>query len=166
MNQGTMSALRPRLPAILVAALCLPPLARTATSTKPVNAPAAKAALEAGPAVNWTFPVFTDKEGYRMLTCRGTVAKAQDVNRIDVEEFSAVVFSGDAREAVDTVLLSPQATFFPKQNRATGSGPVRLVHDDVEVVGRGWNYDHAAKRVTLAHDVRVTFKAQLNDILK
>jgi hypothetical protein len=145
------------------------------------NAPAAnpraedaKPAIETGPAVNWTFPVFSDKEGYRQLTLRGAEARVITVNHIEVTEFSAVVFSGDAAERVDTVLLSPAATFHPKNNTAEGNSSVRLImsgrpdtpNDDVEVTGREWRYDHGSKKVSIAHDSRVIFHAQLHDILK
>ena len=133
-----------------------------------------KALVETGPAIGWTFPVFSDNEGYRRYTLRGTEARLINDDRIDVTGFSAVVFSGDATGNVDEVLLSPQATFFPKENRASGSSFVRLIlsgssgkpNDEVEVVGRGWTYDNDTKKVSIAHDVRVTFHAQLHDILK
>jgi hypothetical protein len=43
---------------------------------------------------------------------------------------------------------------------------VRFIRDDIEVTGVGWTYDHTAKKVSLQQNVRVTFRAQLNDILK
>lgn len=129
-------------------------------------AAAGKPAIETGPAIGWVFPVFTDKEGYHLITLRGAAARIAGADRIDVTDFSAFVFTGDATERVETVLLSPQASFFPKDNRAAGNSTVRLIHDDIEVTGRGWTYDRDSKRVSLAHDVRVTFNAQLNDILK
>lgn len=130
------------------------------------SAPAAASnAVETGPALGWVFPLFTDA-GYHLYTLRGTSARNVGADAIEVTGFSAVVFTGDATEHVDTVLLSPKATFFPRANRASGDSPVRLIRDDVEVTGVGWTYDHTTKRVSLAHNVRVTFHAQLNDILK
>lgn len=122
--------------------------------------------IETGPAMGWVFPVFTDKEGYHFLTLRGTSARALNANEIEVTGFSAVQFTGDATERVETILISPKAIFYPKQNRAAGDSAIRLIHDDVEVNGAGWTYDRNTKKVSLAHDVRVTFQAQLNDILK
>jgi hypothetical protein len=145
-----------------------------AASPHPATADSAKAHIETGPATNWTYPVFTDKEGYRKYLLRGSTARVLDPNRIQVTGFNCVVFSGDAAERVDTVLLSPEALFFPKDNRASGSSSVRLLfsgrpdtpNDDIEVIGRDWVYDHGRKAVSLAHNVRVTFHAQLHDILK
>lgn len=146
----------------------------------PAPAPAPNAArtgaprIETGPALGWTLPLFTDKEGYHLLTLRGDEARLLGPDRIEVKGFTAIVFSGDASEHVDTILLSPEATFYPQENRAAGPGPVRLLfsgrnpsdQDDIEVIGRGWTYDHRSKKVSIAHDARVTFHAQLNDILK
>jgi hypothetical protein len=153
----------PRLALLLSAGLFA---ATLAAAPEPAASAAKLPAIETGPAIGWVFPVFTDKEGYHLLTLRGANAKIDGPDKIDVTGFSAVVFSGDATERVDTVLISPQASFFPKVNRATGTSTVRLIHDDIEVTGVGWTYDHTSKKVSLAHDVRVTFHAQLNDILK
>jgi hypothetical protein len=128
----------------------------TAEAPPPVQGP---------PAVNWVLPIFTDKEGFRSMTLRGS--EVRPVGRsIAVTDLSITIFSGDASSQVDSILLSPSALFVPKENRATGDKSVRLIRDDIEVIGVGWIYDHAAKKVSLQHDVRVTFRAQLNDILK
>ncbi|HVU34619.1 MAG TPA: LPS export ABC transporter periplasmic protein LptC [Opitutaceae bacterium] len=139
-----------------------PPAASPTKSPADASTPT----IEVGHAAGWEFPIFTDKEGYHVLTLRGAQAEIISADQVNVTDFSAFVFSGDASERVETVLLSPQATFYPKLYRATGDSPVRLIHDDIEVTGRGWTYDHNTKKVSLAHDVRVTFHAQLSDILK
>lgn len=128
----------------------------------PAPAPPAVASV---PAMNWVLPLFTDKEGWRTMTLRGTdVRQAKD--HLAVTDLSITVFSGDAAAKVDTILLSPDAQYYPKENRATGAKAVRVIRDDIEVTGNGWNYDHAAKKVSLDNNVRVVFRAELNDILK
>jgi hypothetical protein len=117
------------------------------------------------PAVNWVLPIFTDKEGFRSMTLRGTEVRPTGKN-IEVTDLSITIFSGDAATQVDSMLLSPSAVFTPKENRAGGEKSVRFIRDDIEVTGVGWNYDHTAKKVSLQQNVRVTFRAQLNDILK
>ncbi|MGH7944566.1 MAG: LPS export ABC transporter periplasmic protein LptC, partial [Opitutaceae bacterium] len=110
-------------------------------------------------------PIFTDKEGYRSMTLRGSEVRPAG-RSIAVTDLSITIFSGDAKTTVDSVLLSPAAVFLPRENRARGDKSVRLIRDDVEVTGVGWDYDHASKKVSLQQNVRVTFRAQLNDILK
>ena len=117
------------------------------------------------PAVNWVLPIFTDKEGFRSMTLRGSEVHPQG-RRIAVTDLSITIFSGDARSVVDSMLLSPLAVFTPKENRAEGEKSVRFIRDDIEVTGVGWTYDHTTKKVTLRENVRVSFRAQLNDILK
>ncbi len=117
------------------------------------------------PAINWVLPIFTDKEGYRSMTLRGS--EVRPVGRtIAVTDLNITIFSGDAATTVDSILLSPSAVFLPKENRARGDKSVRFIRDDFEVTGVGWTYDHATKKVSLQQNVRVTFRAQLNDILK
>jgi hypothetical protein len=124
------------------------------------------AAVTAAPAVNWVLPIFTDKEGYRSMTLRGSEVRP-DGKRIAVTDLSITIFSGDAASRIDSMLLSPTAIFSPKENRADGDKAVRFIRDDIEVTGLGWTYDHISKKVTLRNQVRVTFREhQLNDILK
>ena len=118
------------------------------------------------PAKNWVLPLFTAKEGYRSMTLRGSEVRPVGNNRIEVTDLNITVFSGDAAATVESILLSPAAAFFPKEKRASGDKSVRLIRDDIEVTGEGWTYDHDAKKVFLARNVRVVFRAQLNDILK
>jgi hypothetical protein len=120
---------------------------------------------ESAPALNWVLPIFSDKEGYRSMTLRGTEVRPIG-KTIAVTDLSITIFSGDAKAQVDSMLLSPAAVFSPKENRATGDKSVRFIRDDVEVTGLGWSYDHAARKVSLRENVHVTFRAQLNDILK
>ncbi len=126
--------------------------------------PGGEAAAPA-PAQNWVLPLFSDKEGHRTMTLRGSEVRPLG-HRIAVTDLNITIFSGDAAARVDSILLSAEAVFSPKENRATGDKAVRFIRDDIEVTGTGWTYDHAQKKVSLRENVRVTFAAQLNDILK
>lgn len=126
----------------------------------------ARAAAAGAPATNWVLPIFTDKEGYRSLTARGSEVRQFAKDSITVTDLSITVFSGDAAARVETIFLSPLATFFPKDNRASGEKQVRVVRDDLEATGTRWSYDHARKRVTLEGDVRIVFNAEVKDLLK
>jgi len=145
-----------RLLLLLLASVCLHPA--------PAATPPAVGEMTA-PAINWVLPIFTDKEGFRSMTLRGS--EVRPVGRsIAVTDLSITIFSGDAATAIDSMLLSPSAVFLPKEHRAAGDKSVRFIRDDIEVTGVGWTYDHTAKKVSLQQNVRVTFRAQLNDILK
>lgn len=136
--------------------------AQSPAAPPPAKAPAAPAAA---PALNWVLPLFTDKEGWRTMTLRGSEVRPSP-NGIAVTDLSITIFSGKEDSKVDSILLSPDAQFLPKEKRALGNKTVRLIRDDIEVTGVGWNYEHDAKKISLARNVRVVFRAQLNDILK
>ena len=147
---------------ILATMLALPVRAQAPDNRPDMTTPGVVAGA---PAVNWVLPIFTDKEGFRSMTLRGSEVRM--VGRtISVTDLSITIFTGDATSQVDSMLLSPAAVFSPKENRARGEKAVRFIRDDIEVTGVGWTYDHAARKVTLQQNVRVTFRAQLNDILK
>jgi hypothetical protein len=117
-------------------------------------------------AKNWSLPLFT-KEGHRSLTLRGTEARTFSAERIDIIDLNITTFNGDASAKVDAILLCRElASFFPNEKVVRGESSVRLVRDDLEITGEQWTYDHAAKKVSLARHARITFKAQLPDILK
>jgi hypothetical protein len=132
-------------------------IAATAAPPTPAPAPA--------PAYNWVLPLFADKDGHRTMTLRGTEVRPAGKD-IAVTNLSITVFTGDAKAQVDSILLSPLAVFQTKEQRARGDRSVRFIQDDIEVTGQRWTYDHAARKVSLQENVRVTFRAKLNDILK
>jgi hypothetical protein len=162
--------------AVLIAGVGCAPQAPHATKTPKAGSPtpSAAAGLPAGddppiitaPALNWVLPLFSDKEGWRTMTLRGSAVQPVAGGSIAVSDLNITIFSGDAEARVDSILLSPSAEFFPRDNRARGNKAVRFIQDEIEVTGIGWDYDHAAKKVSIHQNVRVTFRAQLNDILK
>lgn len=145
---------------ILLALLVGAPLHAQAPDTKSTSP-----VTTSSPAINWVLPIFTDKEGFRSMTLRGSEVRPLGKN-IAVTDLHITVFSGDAKAHVDSILMSTEAVFMPKEQLARGDKSVRLIHDDVEVIGTGWTYDHNVKKVSLQQNVRVTFNAQLSDILK
>jgi hypothetical protein len=117
------------------------------------------------PAKNWVLPLFT-AEGFRSMTLRGTEVRPVSDTRIDIVDMNITVFTGGAAAKVESVLLSPAASFFPKEQIARGRSSVRLLRDDLEMNGEQWTYDHAAKKVSIAQGGRVSFAAQMPDLLK
>lgn len=128
------------------------------------GAPAQESAM-APPARNWTLPLFT-KEGYRQMTLRGDVVRPITPDRIDITGMSVTVFSGTPAAKVDSVLLSPEATFLIGEKIAHGDQSVRLIRDDVEVTGEGWTYNYNEKKVLISRHAHVVFHTALPDILK
>ncbi len=117
------------------------------------------------PASNWVLPLFT-KEGYRQMTLRGAQVRSTSSDRIEIKGFSATVFSGLPDSKVDTVVLSPSATFIVNRKLAQGEEGVRVVRDDIEVTGEGWSYDYNQKTVLISRRAHVVFNAVLPDVLK
>jgi hypothetical protein len=117
------------------------------------------------PAMNWALPLFT-KEGHHSMTARGSEARLVNADRIDVVDLNLTVFSGDAASLVETILLSPAATFLPNEKTAHGEKSVRFIGDDVEASGTRWIYRHDEKKISLHGDVRVTFRAELKNLLQ
>ncbi len=121
------------------------------------------------PVKNWALPLFTE-EGNRQMTLRGTQAQAITAEHIDIVDMNITVFSRDSAERVDTIILSPSASYFPHENRATGPGRVRLIdyRYALEVQGDQWvyTYDRDGKKISLARNVQVVIHAPLPDFLK
>jgi hypothetical protein len=136
--------------------LLLLPAAASATSTQ-ISADQ--------PVINFRLPTFTP-EGYRSWLVRGTEARFPLPNQIDVRELNLTIFTGKADGKIDTVILSPAARVLPDESVATGTGTIRVINDEFEATGTGWRYEHKAKKVYLTRHVRVTFRAELKDILK
>ena len=87
------------------------------------------------PAHNWTLPLFT-REGFHQMTLKGEVVRPRNSNQVDIKGLDVTVFSGTADPKVDTIILSPEASFLINERVARGAGAVRLIRDDIEVNGR------------------------------
>ncbi len=150
-------------PALLFAFLAL--VAGRAQSPQPAP-PKPVDAGGGGSAQNWSMHVFSDAEGYRQMSVRGSEVHPAGPGEINVTDLSITIYSGDAAAHVDTMLLSPAASFFTKENRAGGDQTVRVIRDDLEASGTRWTYDQAQKKVSLDGRVRIVFNAELKDLLK
>jgi hypothetical protein len=117
------------------------------------------------PAKNWTLPLFT-KEGYRSMTLRGSEVWPVTVDRIEVKDLAITTFTGGAAAKPETILLSPTATFYVNERLAAGPDLVRVIRDDIDVTGTDWSYDHTKRKIIIARNARVVFRAPLPDILK
>lgn len=117
------------------------------------------------PVVNFRVPTFTP-QGYRSWLLCGAEGIYVDNNRLDVVDLNLTVFSGDASNRVESVFLSPSAIALLGENRVRGPGALRLITDDFEATGEDWLYDHRQKKVSIHRNVRVVFRARLNDILR
>lgn len=147
-----MTPARPRLWLALALAASLGTLAAQDLSTMP-------------PASNWVLPLFT-KEGYRQMTLRGAQVRSLSSDQIEIKGLDITVFTGSPDAKVDSVLLSPAATFQVSKKIAGGDQGVRVVREDLEVTGEVWSYDYNQKEVLISKRAHVVFSAALPDMLK
>lgn len=117
------------------------------------------------PIINFRLPAFTS-EGYRAWLVRGSEARYAGENQIDIKELTLSVFSGRADEKVDTLILSPAAVVHPGDAVVTGPASIRVISDQFEASGTDWRYAHKEKKVSIAKNVRVIFRAEFKDYLK
>ena len=86
------------------------------------------------PAKNWVANLFTN-EGYHSMTARGTEMRMITAHEFQVIDLSLTIYSGDAGEKLDTILLSPAATFLPDAKTARGEKSVRFIGENIEASG-------------------------------
>jgi hypothetical protein len=117
------------------------------------------------PAKNFTTSTYTP-EGYRSMLMQGTKVRMLTPRLFEFTDTNLTVFSGDASNRVDSVLLSPLARVALDNDIASGPGAIRLIRDDLDLTGEQWTYDHAKKSISIANNVRVVFHSELSDLLK
>ncbi|OHE80754.1 MAG: hypothetical protein A3G75_05950 [Verrucomicrobia bacterium RIFCSPLOWO2_12_FULL_64_8] len=121
----------------------------------------------AAPVEQFTVNQFTP-EGYRLWLVRGAEGRiVRPGEQFDVTELHLTIFTGDATERVESILLSATATVLLREKVANGTGPVRLINyvDHFEVTGEDWTYDQTQKKVSIRKNVRVVFRTRFNDVL-
>ncbi len=116
------------------------------------------------PVSNFKLPTFT-KDGHRSMLLQGTEAQV-GAHRVELTGLNLSLFTGDARNEVETIILSPTAMADLETDIISGPGAVRFIRDDIEITGTEWRYDHRGKKVSIARNSRVVFQAQMPDILK
>jgi hypothetical protein len=116
------------------------------------------------PVENFRLPTFT-KEGNRSMLLQGSQALV-GTNEVELQGMTLTIFTGDAANTVETVILSPLATIRLDREQVQGESTVRVIRDDIEITGQGWSYDHGGKKVSITRNARIVFQAQLPDILK
>jgi len=131
----------------------------------PLRAQVATEISPDAPIVNFRLPTFTP-EGYRAWLVRGSEARMLSKAEIEVRELTMTVFSGNEADRIQTMLLSPQARVFPQPQVVTGDRSIRVIDDQFEATGESWRYEHREKRVSIAKNVRVTFRAELKNLLQ
>ena len=86
------------------------------------------------PVKNFRLPTF-NKEGMRTTFLRAGEAVIVSNTRIDVKDMNLTMFTNDDSGRIESVLLSPSATFLTEQQIVSGKESVRFIRDDVEVAG-------------------------------
>jgi len=117
------------------------------------------------PVLNFRLPAYTP-EGFHAWLVRGSEARVLGPNEIEVKELTLTVFSGDAHDRTETVILSPAAKVAPADRVAGGASTIRIINDSFEATGTGWHYDYREKKVSIAQHVRVVVHGELKDLLK
>ena len=117
------------------------------------------------PIINFRLPTFTP-DGFRSWLVRGSEARFKAKDEIDIQGLTLTIYTGQADDRIETMILSPAARVQPDEALVTGPGTIRVINDDFEASGTDWRYTHREKRVSISQNVHVTFRAELKDFLK
>ena len=120
------------------------------------------------PVRNFSLPFFND-EGFRTMLIRGNEARLTDPRKPQLVDVTVSLFSGDAANKVETVLLSTEAVVDTTTKQVIGAGPMRLVQDDFEVTGERWRYDYNDPdtiSLRIERKARIVSRAELQSLLK
>lgn len=135
------------------------------TLTLPASAQSPTRLSNDAPILNWRLPSFTP-EGYRESLVRGTEARVLNDKEFALTELTLTLFSGDATNRIETILLSPAARVQAADRMVTSDSTLRVINDQFEATGAGWRYEHGTKKVSIARNVRVVLQVELKDFLK
>jgi hypothetical protein len=117
------------------------------------------------PIINFSLPLF-NAANYRSWLIRGSEAMFAPNNRIEIKDLTLTIFTGNADEKVDTLILSPAAVISRSDWVASGPSTIRVISDQFEASGSQWSCARQDKKVSIAKHVRVTFRAEFKDFLK
>jgi len=136
-----------------------------ALAAAPVFAQSSASISPDAPVLNFRLPAYT-ADGFHAWLVRGSEARVLGPNAIDVKELTLTIFSGDAHDRTETIILSPAAKVAPEDRVAAGDGAIRIINDSFEAGGTGWHYSYQDKKVSIARHVRVVVQGELKGLLK
>jgi len=117
------------------------------------------------PIINFSTTSWT-ADNHRAWLLRASEARRRQ-DEVEVKELTLAIFPGKADdEKVETMILSPTANVQLEQEVVTGPDTIRVLSDEFEASGSNWRYEHKEKKITINQNVRITFRAELKDILK
>jgi lipopolysaccharide export system protein LptC len=117
------------------------------------------------PIVNFRLPDFTP-EGYRLWLVRGSEARYLQDGVVNITGLNLTIFSGEADDKIETLILSPSATIRPSEQVVRGGDTIRVINDNFEATGTNWSYSKKDKKVSIGKNVRVILHTQLKSILQ
>lgn len=124
------------------------------------------------PIINFKLPELND-EGVRISLFRGNEARRINDNQIDLVAMQYTIFKPDGSNQAETTLLAPSASVFfttQKKYNVRGNEGVRIVRDDLDVMGTVWSFEIDEKKnrhVRIENNVRVIFRTlNIGNILK
>lgn len=123
--------------------------------------------VAAAPVESFSIPQFTP-DGRRLWLVRGASGRIVDSDRQEISDLHLTVFTGDAAEELEAVLLSAAATIRFKEKIVSGKGLLRLINfrEGIDLNGEDWTYDQARKKVSIRKNARVTLRVPLKDLLQ
>lgn len=148
--------MKPSVPALLLTLAGLS-LAAVAADDPQVRAPA--------PVKQFSLPFFNE-EGYRTMLVRGNEAHLTNPRHPQFIDMTLSLFVGDESNRVETIILSTAATVDVEARLIEGTGPVRLIRDDIEVTGESWQYNEPEQTLVIRRNAHIVFRAELGSVLK
>lgn len=117
------------------------------------------------PIKNFKLPMF-DNAGMKTWDLRGEEARYHSQDRVDLFRMNLKIFESDGSGAVRIEIRSPHATVLANQHVVSGEDSIHVLNEDFEISGKDYTWRGREMSVTIRNDVRVVFKAPLQDILK
>lgn len=124
------------------------------------------------PIINFKLPELNE-DGIRISLLRGNEARRINDNQIDLVAMQYTIFKPDGSNQAQTTLLAPSASVFfsnQKKYNVQGTEGVRIVRDDLDVMGTAWNFEIDEKKnrhVRIENNVKVVFRTlNIGNILK
>lgn len=117
------------------------------------------------PIRNFRLPFF-ENDGFRAWDLRGAEARARDAERIELVQMKLQVFRREPAGSIQIEIVAPEAVLRPALSEASGENSIRIFNEDYEITGYDWTWHGRENHVVIRRDVRVTFRAPLQDILK
>lgn len=118
------------------------------------------------PVEDFSLHGFDQENGWLLWRLTGRKAEYKSTEHILVHGMVLTSYHGDESQRNPLTIASPLAEMFPREGRASGNSPIRVLGSGYSIEGADWSWNAPSRTLEIRAQVVVLFDDSLNNLLR